>query len=514
MTSISRVRPVVLKGTSQTENIILREYAEFWKIPHQLGSENNDLPVFSTGTLDTSLKCENNPVIITPSITSAENIAEANGLQLTNRTTQLTIQVGPGVQASIDSQIHEFAGTALEPILKSADTVLLSRLKGTDTYLLSLDLIAEYSQRLHGGVRENPNWKFRFATRLPFSYQAIPRFVRDRSFRSSKGPDLLTEANLAPVEFLRTLFLASIVLVAGPIPRIKFWKRGKSYALTVTHDVETQYGLETGALQLLRVERQLELSSTWNVPSDRYPISPRPLQMIGDAGEIGGHDTRHDGKLIFLTPDELVQRLTECKTRLEQLSEKRVRGFRAPLLQHSAELMSAESMAGFDYDSSCPSWEILSPTSLRPHGVGTLFPFEMNGTLEIPVSLPQDHQLIRVAGQTPTEAVDLWLRLAQWIRGLGGPCVLLVHPDYELGLEENSAEYRRLLKNFVADNMCHIMTLGQLSDWWRYRARARWDMTDDQVTLVRPDQKVEGMELEAELVTGYASNGFRTEALA
>jgi hypothetical protein len=62
--------------------------------------------------------------------------------------------------------------------------------------------------------------------------------------------------------------------------------------------------------------------------------------------------------------------------------------------------------------------------------------------------------------------------------------------------------------------MCHIMTLGQLSDWWRYRARARWDMTDDQVTLVRPDQKVEGMELEAELVTGYASNGFRTEALA
>jgi len=66
----------------------------------------------------------------------------------------------------------------------------------------------------------------------------------------------------------------------------------------------------------------------------------------------------------------------------------------------------------------CPSWEILSPTSLKPHGVGTIFPFEINGILEIPVSLPQDHQLIRVAGQRPSAAVDTLLRLSTWIRGL------------------------------------------------------------------------------------------------
>jgi len=148
---------------------------------------------------------------------------------------------------------------------------------------------------------------------------------------------------------------------------------------------------------------------------------------------------------------------------------------------------------------------------LRAHGVGTIFPFEINGILEIPVSLPQDHQLIRIAGQRPSAAVDLLLRLSSWIRGLAGPCVLLVHPDYEFGILEHQAEYRRLLEGFSKDPECEIMTLGELSSWWKLRSRASWKMDDGQPRLSTGAESQE--ELRTELVTGYGSDGFITEPL-
>jgi hypothetical protein len=133
--------------------------------------------------------------------------------------------------------------------------------------------------------------------------------------------------------------------------------------------------------------------------------------------------------------------------------------------------------------------------------------------LEIPVSLPQDHQLVRVAGLEPSAAVELLLRLSIWIRGLGGPCILLVHPDYELAMKENVHEYQRLLENFASDPQCDIMTLGEMADWWRYRARAKWGLTDSNASIVSPQGGATGMELQAELVTGYGNNGFTIERL-
>jgi len=99
-----------------------------------------------------------------------------------------------------------------------------------------------------------------------------------------------------------------------------------------------------------------------------------------------------------------------------------------------------------------------------------------------------------------------------WLRGLGGPCILLVHPDYELAMEENVHEYQRLLENFASDPQCDIMTLGEMADWWQYRALARWSANSN-ATIVSPKGGAPGMELQAELVTGYGSGGFTTERL-
>jgi len=514
MNVVAKTRPIALFGSNDSETDILRDYAEFWKIPYRLGPEEYELPGIASGSLALPKKSNNAPIVVTPSgPAQAERIAREYNLQWLSKRARLELPYAPGVEVSIETEVYQFSGSNLEPLLRCGDFSIFSRLKGSRVHLLSIDIVREYSRRVKDGFEERPSLKFRLATKLPFSYQAIPRFIRDRSFRSSHGVSVLTPEKLGPVEFLRTVFLASIVLSSGPIPRVRFWKRGKTYALAVTHDVESSYGLEKGAPNLLEVERKLVVSSTWNLPSDRYPISKGSLREMAESGEIGGHDTKHDGRLILLNTNEKIRRLNACKKTLEELSERRVRGFRAPLLQHSPELTSAEAKTGYQYDSSCPSWEILSPTSMHAHGVGTVFPFEMSGVLEIPVSLPQDHQLIRVAGQTPHVAVDSLLRLSNWVRGLGGACIILIHPDYELGMKENLSEYQRLLENFVSDPTCQIMTMGELADWWRQRESASWRIRDNQMDLVHSDGRI-ASDLDAELVTGYGDHGFTVEILS
>jgi peptidoglycan/xylan/chitin deacetylase (PgdA/CDA1 family) len=488
----------------------LSGYAEFWKMPWRTQAEPGERhTVFTTGNMVTTTG--DATVIVSPGREEADKIARGHGLTLNSKEASITLPAARDVEVSMRTEIHEFSGPNLDPILRSGDFAILSKIHDTEIYLLSLDLIGDYVRRVYRGFEDKPSWKFWLATKLPFSYQSIPRFIRDRSFRSSDGAGQITEDKLGPVECLRTIFLASLVLSSGPIPRIAFWKRGKSYALAVTHDVETKAGLETGAPRLITIERNLGIRSTWNVPNARYPLLSGSLDLLAESGEVGAHDTAHDGRLIFLGFEEKIRRLQQCKQGLEKLTGREVRGFRSPLLQHNADLASATAKAGYSYDSSCPSWELLSPTSLHPHGVGTIFPFEIADTLEIPVSLPQDHQLIRVAGLEPSAAVDTWVRLSKWIRGLGGSCILLVHPDYEFAMEGHVSEYQRLLENFASDPQCSIMTLGEMADWWKHRGRARWESTDGRLTIVSREGPA---NLQAELVTGYGTDGFTSEILS
>jgi hypothetical protein len=298
------------------------------------------------------------------------------------------------------------------------------------------------------------------------------------------------------------------------IPRIGFWRRGRTYALAVSHDVETQAGLEDGASRLVEVERELNIRSTWNIPSERYPLSSQLLTYLAKTGEVGAHDTKHDGRLLFARYKDKVERLIQCRERLEVLAMSEIRGFRSPLLQHSREILDAIGKAGYKFDSSLPSWEALSPTSLKPHGVGTIFPFSISGIVEVPVSLPQDHQLIRVGGLDITQAVDRLIDVSRWVKGVGGVCVLLTHPDYEFGLEGGQEEYRRLLQSFRSDPSCDIVTLGELADWWASREQSQIRLIEGKASLQQPNGQAGAEGLELEFVTAYGSEGFKVERLA
>src|SRR5438445_11034926 len=131
------------------------------------------------------------------------------------------------------------------------------------------------------------------------------------------------------MECFRLIFLASIVKGSGGgVSFVGFWRRGKDYALAVTHDVETREGLENGCMRLYDVEQKLHVRSTWNVASDRYPLSNEILSKLAVAGESVAHDTRHDGRLVLAAFESKVKRFGECTTTLEQVSGKEIRGLR------------------------------------------------------------------------------------------------------------------------------------------------------------------------------------------
>ena len=505
--------PIVLAANGDHDLSILSEFAEFWKVPYTLRSQFDGKPILFTSGPPKEIDTQGSrPVIISPTrIEGAREIARHFGLDVTFKETPVRLPISPGVSVSLQTRLYQFSGPELEPMLKDGENILINKILGSAVHILSVDLVSEYHRLMYGRMDENPNWRFRLLTRMPFSYRLIPSSIRNRFFKAKRSVTAFREELLGPIEFLRSLFLASLAVASpDPIPIIGFWRRGKSYALAVSHDVETQLGLEDGAGRLIEVEKELGIRSTWNLPTNRYPLSSQLVIALAENGEVGGHDTKHDGRLFFASTTDKLDRVKGCRERLEFLSRRPVRGFRAPLLQHSRELVETLGKAGYEYDSSMPSWEPLSPTSLKPHGVGTVFPFLISGLVEIPVSMPQDHQLIRVGGLGVAEAVDQLLEVSRWIKGTRGACVLLVHPDYEFGQGEGHKEYLRLLRSFRSDPACDIMTLGEMARWWIYRQESYID--EEGMINTRSDESKNAIgEPELELIMGYGLDGFKIE---
>src|SRR5215204_7617170 len=76
------------------------------------------------------------------------------------------------------------------------------------------------------------------------------------------------------------------------------WPDGKKFALVLTHDVESEAGLDR-CLQLAQLERDRGFRSSFNfVPEGNYRV-PTELreQLVRDGFEVGVHDLRHDGRL-------------------------------------------------------------------------------------------------------------------------------------------------------------------------------------------------------------------------
>ena len=331
-----------------------------------------------------------------------------------------------------------------------------------DLIFLTLDVVGEYKEILDDTLNAKPSTAYRLLTGLPVSYTLAPKRLRDLFMKGRVGQECITFCEKLPLDALRFILVRAIEKLSDKKLRRKNWN-GKRYACTMTHDIDTRNGLQK-AKGVKKLEEKYDLSSAWYIPSEHYELNHETVEELANYGEIGSHDTRHDGKLVQLSQQKLVGRLREAKQALEKIINCSVEGFRAPLLQHSSGILRGLKVAGFSYDTSIPTWEPRHPRTMRPHGLGTIYPMFFDGVTEIPISVVQDHQLLYVLGLKPKEVIVEWLSMTAVIKELGGCCVLLSHPEYKFFDVNNLAIYEELLNIITSDEEAWLATPKQLAD--------------------------------------------------
>jgi hypothetical protein len=289
-----------------------------------------------------------------------------------------------------------------------------------------------------------------------------------------------------PVEpALHDLYDWLFELVAGiagqAVPRIAPWPGGHSWALVLTHDVETEIGYRSLA-GLRELEEAAGCRSSWNLVPRRYEVADDVVEELRTSGfEVGVHGLHHDG----LDLDSLGT-LRKRQPEMQQWARRwGAVGFRAPALHRTYEWMP---LLGFDYDSSYPDTDPYEP---KAGGCLTWLPF-LNGELvELPVTLPQDHTVFVIL-RRPDE--ELWAQKARYLRSRGGMVLLLTHPDYMLE-DQRLAAYRRFLDEFAGDATGWKALPREVSDWWRRRAASRLELVDGAWQVVGPAAGEAAIEL-------------------
>jgi hypothetical protein len=279
-------------------------------------------------------------------------------------------------------------------------------------------------------------------------------------------------AETALDDFHAFLFELAGELAGTPIPWLAPWPDGHTWAIVLTHDVETDVGYRN-MRPLCDLEAAAGYRSSWNLVPGRYRVDDGDVdELLADGFEVGAHSMRHDGR-EFASREALDTWLPEMLVRARRWNAV---GFRSPSTNRVWELMP---LTGFEYDSSYPDSDPFEPT---PGGCCSWLPFFNQEQVELPVTLPQDH-LVFVILERRDEA--LWVDKAEFLRERGGMALMIVHPDYML--EQHRAEaYGRFLDRFRDDETAWRALPRDVNAWWRRRAASRLERANGAWRVVGP----------------------------
>jgi hypothetical protein len=283
---------------------------------------------------------------------------------------------------------------------------------------------------------------------------------------------------------LQAFVLRQLAAVAREaVPWIKPWPDGRTWALVLTHDVETERGLLHVDV-LCDVERSLGLRSSWNFVPRRYHVSDDTVRALVDDGfEVGVHGLYHDGRDLE-SLETISARLPEMRAYADRWGAV---GFRSPATHRRWEWMPA---LGFDYDSSSPDTDPFEP---QAGGCCSLLPFFNDDLVELPITLPQDHTLFVILRETSEQR---WVEKTEVIKARGGMALLNVHPDYMLE-PDLVARYRRYLERYAGDADAWHALPRDVSAWWRHRAATRVERRDGHWIAVGAGADAAAVALEA-----------------
>ncbi len=211
-------------------------------------------------------------------------------------------------------------------------------------------------------------------------------------------------------------------------------------SVIITHDVDTKWGFENGILNLMKIERSLGIRSTFFLVanSSQYRLNRQIINYIVDNDfEIGSHDLIHDGRLPYLSDDEIFYRLSTSKEILQQMGSNKIVSFRAPWLVSSIKTIPALIKAGYHIDSSLFMTSQPFPLTLSSDSL-----------FEFPLTVFQDYYLLHKQKLTPTQIFQYFLTSFTRIFEANGIVLFNLHAD-KYDFSGYSAYYPLLIKKII-----------------------------------------------------------------
>jgi glycosyltransferase involved in cell wall biosynthesis len=215
----------------------------------------------------------------------------------------------------------------------------------------------------------------------------------------------------------------------------KGWPDGRSFALVLTHDVESSRGVDR-CLRLAAIEERLGFRSSFNFVAADYDLPDSLRNELTSRGfEVGIHGLHHKGN-PFRSRRFFENQAVQINRSLKNWNSV---GFRSPSMFHDLDLIR---LLDIEYDASTFDTDPFEP---QPTGQQTVFPFWVpssggrNGYVELPYTLPQDYLLYALLQE---KTIDIWKRKLGWLAEHGGMVLTNTHPDYmSFGVPRRPDEY-------------------------------------------------------------------------
>jgi len=310
------------------------------------------------------------------------------------------------------------------------------------------------------------NYRAHQENNFPLNWPIEPRlvkFVRNILEKNSKLSTINDQLSSVNSDSESQSLIANCQL---PIDNFKFpWPNGQHFAFVLTHDVETEKGLQC-VKKLADIDAHHGFRSSFNFVPERYSVKPKLRSDLKERGfEIGVHGLKHDGKLFF-SKEIFEKRVVRIN---HYLKDWNAVGFRSPLTHRNPEWMQSLEI---EYDS---SFFDTDPYETMPGGTMSIWPFFIGHFVELPYTLPQDSTLFITLGET---SIDIWKRKLDWIAENQGMALVNVHPDYidfeDKGGKSRSGGGKYPLK-FYLELLDYVKNKGnywhalprEVARWWR-----------------------------------------------
>lgn len=282
-------------------------------------------------------------------------------------------------------------------------------------------------------------------------YIPLPvRWMLQSAFRPRNvDPDWHTTSRLL-IAYARRIGAGNQVHVAH------VWPAPYSWALLLTHDVETSDGIKT-IEKVASLEEKYGFRSSWNFVPYSYHVDAGLLSNLRARGfEIGIHDYNHDGRL-YSSRQLFNQRFPLINSALKNYDST---GFRSAAMHRN---LVWQQELDVEYDASTFDVDPFQP---MPGGCASIWPFIVGTFVEIPYTLPQDHVLFKILNERD---ISVWKKKTRWLIQRRGMVCIITHPDY-LAEKALFRAYEALLDFLAGMEGGWKAIPREVAKWWRRRA--------------------------------------------